>query len=241
MIHFFHELRCNSYPYAPGSCGGGKAVGGKHSPNVTGSVEDGGYEFIINGNIMISSASSSPSLQSNNVSSIILTLETYNSYTWEIRTRVDSSLRHFNGSLQQDELYFRGFLARFSENRNNLDLSNILSIEHSYNKLAKVFSESTFFPRCAKGVVAAGHTSNVDKQSIKGTLLFDDPSEIFIELTIVAANGADGNRWYYSSYNISVLEEDFQSTDLGSQGILIKLLFAFINAVIDFFRDLILI
>lgn len=238
----FHSLfqRSHAFPSAPGSCGSGKAVGGKHAINATGSIEEGGYEFLMNGIVLTHDEDFSMKVSNN--SNKVMAMPTTStssslSLPWEIRTKShnDSSSNNNNVSISTvAETSFRGFLARFSgiNNSNALEKDSLI-IHESSSHLAKVYSSSTFLPRCEVGVVAAGHTSREEKQSVTGEIQLElDSGDLLLELTIVAANNIEGNRWYYSSYRLSRTEETNEDNSETICGWLSKLMGGFFKSVL---------
>ena len=174
-----------AFPFSPGSCDPGKAVGIPHAESSTGSLEEGGYEFVMDGTILGSSSSSK------------IHLQPFTTYSWEIRNK--KSLSGFEGP----EISFRGFLARFS-NLHEVDISNALSINEEFQSDAKLYHQSTF-PMCPIGSVAVGHVSNKEKDTIKGELYFEEErGEITLDVTVVAANLNGENRWYFTEYRFEV-------------------------------------
>lgn len=181
-VHF-----TRAFIFAPGSCSAGKAVTNPHAESSNGSLEEGGYEFVVDGTILGSS------------SSFNMKLEPLTTYSWEIRNK-----RSLSGvEVEGPEMSFRGFLARFG-NVDEVDISDALSIDQLSEPHAKIFDQSTF-PMCPIGSVAVGHVSNEEKDTIKGELYFDQElGEITLDLTIVAANTNGENRWYFSDYRFEV-------------------------------------
>ena len=172
-----------AFPTSPGSCNTGKAVSGSHTTTSSGFIEEGGYEITING------AALSASKQ--------LNLYPYMSHSWEIR------MKGFGTNAIGPELGFLGALFRLS-NSNNVDISDIITLDEASQFEAKILDRSTF-PLCPLGTVAVGHTSASEKEVISGTFFIEDEiDDLKLEITLVAANGDAGNRWYYSEYGITV-------------------------------------
>lgn len=170
-----------AWPFGPGRCTSGTPVREPHVSDPTGELADAGYEILING------------LPLTKLSTTDISIDV--PYTWELRRKEGGQ-----------ESSFRGFLVHFTETTRQADLSDILSIGDDSEGLAKVLTDAAGWPSCGRNNVAAGHLNNWEKQSVGGELIFDEVGEIDLEISVVAANKGNANRWYYTKYFLSITD-----------------------------------
>ena len=185
FLHSLFNLAIvKAFPTRPGRCRPGIAVGGSHNITQSGTITEGKYEILIHDEPL--SASSSMNLFVNTT------------YTWEIRGMGARA--------------FKGFLALFIQ-ENGVDLTDALFIDPESDHLAAVYHSGTL-PSCPIGSVAAGHTYKRFKNSVKGTITFDDIGKVDVHVTTVLQNLYHSNVWYYSNYTVNIVSGDIFITNL---------------------------
>lgn len=169
--------KISAYSFRPGSCRLGDSSVGHNVPS-SGDINQGGYELLLDGNV----------LNADDTFDLNLTSSSDPTYSWELRKSTTSEGEEF-----------RGFLL-VAGGGSSYDMKGAFSVEDE--------GTSQIMSICPQFYDGVGHSNAIPKQSVKGTIDIDQGQGKFtIDVSVVQKNEFRDSVYYFSSYNIQVVDE----------------------------------
>lgn len=180
LFSLFLIGKASAYSFRPGSCGlGDSSVG--HNTFSSGDISQGGYELLLDGNVLDADDTFDLNL------TLSSDLDSDPTYSWELRKSTTSEGEEF-----------RGFLL-VAGGGSSYDMKGAFSVEDE--------GTSQIMNICPQFYDGVGHRNAIPKQSVNGTIDIDQGQGKFtIDVSVVLKNKFRDSVYYFSSYNIQVVD-----------------------------------